>query len=305
MSNCGLSNVYLYVRADDVVGDKVPRVLSAIAAAHPSLLIVAGAEHLDVASLTFLGEQVKGIYRTAFMSAPVWPPSPEALAAFDEIELAASTNEVRNTVGDPSWAHPNMTLTLRVRKANDLDEIEELLKPMKVGTIKFSPVIVTADAPGLDGKGFVQYCASALRLYGILNRDDRPVKALLPWAFLTVENLRLGRTNCTYMQHIAVHSNGDMTLCGDRERSITSFGNVLDEPFDVIRERAMCHSFYATTEYSGVCSMCMFAKYCANQCRSEAFFRTGSSGSSYAGCQLAYEAGVFPSWCLVREPHAQ
>lgn len=55
------------------------------------------------------------------------------------------------------------------------------------------------------------------------------------------------------------------------------------------------------TKVKGVCSQCLFSRYCANQCPAYVFNTTGAFDNSLPECQWLYEKGVFPHEFLIRK----
>lgn len=96
--------------------------------------------------------------------------------------------------------------------------------------------------------------------------------------------------------------NGDIAVCGAgiNRRELT-LGNALEDSIEDVwmNSPAFLTLRKSTFESKGICSNCIFAKYCRGYCRAHAFSVYGRLDASYPICQMLYEKGVFPEKYMI------
>lgn len=102
---------------------------------------------------------------------------------------------------------------------------------------------------------------------------------------------------CEYKRIASIMPNGDVTICSSFGFNGLIAGNVKRASFrelysngDIfLKIRELTHE-----DFGGVCSKCIFAPYCANNCLAHALDHYGTYKAPNPTCQMMYEAGLFP-----------
>jgi len=129
------------------------------------------------------------------------------------------------------------------------------------------------------------------------------VLAMIPWVLLKRENFRVGRTVCQYKETVGLTLDGVVTCCGTDPIWAPTFSVSSRRLCEIVRDHPAFRQLreFDYTKVKGVCSQCLFSRYCANQCPAYVFNTTGAFDNSLPECQWLYEKGVFPHEFLIRK----
>ena len=132
------------------------------------------------------------------------------------------------------------------------------------------------------------------------------VYAHLPMALLAtrgVKYLALAHTKCPWKNMLAILWDGSVAPCAvGISKPETIIGNVMKESIKEIwssRRGYLAIRDIKPQEFKGVCSKCIFAKYCGGFCIAYSYEKYGDYTMSNPICQTYFEMGQFPKEFLI------
>jgi SynChlorMet cassette radical SAM/SPASM protein ScmF len=134
----------------------------------------------------------------------------------------------------------------------------------------------------------------------IRKKMGKKVSFTIPCAFAPLNAKFL---NCTVGKEICgLLPNGDIAVCGagiNKEELVLGNALVNDIEDVWLNSPVFLALRKGVRELKGICSNCMFARYCMGHCRAYAYAVYGTLDAPYPMCQDLYEKGVFPEKYVV------
>jgi len=205
----------------------------------------------------------------------------------------------------------NVRLVMTVTKENlgDVEGFIKLAKELGVAFIRINPVHPIGRALGLKARGLMlepnDYVLLAKKLIEIssLYGEGLTIKTSLPIVLFIrhgVKWAKMAGGRCNYRNLLAILPDGSLSLCAvGLYRKELIIGNILHDSIQEVWTSGAGFLNVLRTlnpvELKGVCSQCVFNRYCANKCPAFVYLYYNTFKASYPPCQMLFENRLFPA----------
>jgi radical SAM protein with 4Fe4S-binding SPASM domain len=190
--------------------------------------------------------------------------------------------------------------SMAIHKGN-IDELDTFVHlPQDFGSARILLYIEMGRAKNLKTKFTAQESIDVIKRMNSFMKENPKISSNIPLALLDSDvpyyECLAGRDS------LALLPDGSVSFCAYcmSEDSMIA-GNIRESCLEDIWEKGLifeqCQKIESSLE--GVCSLCIFKKYCQGSCRAWAYDRYGSLYAPYPLCQELYEKGFFPEQYLL------